>query len=147
MATLQDTVRLYLEGQISLTMILTGGIFDASEMDREGMDLETVRDATTKRLKPWAELRWRGSNPTGPTDRLNAETRFLEVWLYEDMGYANIEAAKRIVKQLLHRKVFAADNYGLVWLRWAGDLGEFVADEMGGASGDRCRFELTLTRK
>ncbi len=94
MASLQDTIRLALEGDATLTAILTGGIFDASELDREGLSLGDVQD-TNNKVKPCAVLRWRGSNPTGPTDRLNAEARFLEVYLYEDMGTVNIEAARR----------------------------------------------------
>jgi hypothetical protein len=147
MASLQDTIRLGLEADGSLTTILTGGIFDASELDREGLSLGDVQDPTTKKVKPCAVLRWRGSSPTGPTDRLNAEARFLEVYLYEDMGTVNVEAAKRRLKQLLHRQSFLAANFGLVWLRWAGDFGEFSADELGGASADMARFEVTLTRK
>ncbi len=146
MASLQDTIRLALEGDATLTAILTGGIFDASELDREGLSLGDVQD-TNNKVKPCAVLRWRGSNPTGPTDRLNAEARFLEVYLYEDMGTVNIEAARRRIKQLLHRQSFLATNFGLVWLRWAGDQGEFSADELGGASADMARFEVTLTRK
>jgi hypothetical protein len=109
------------------------------------MDVKTAQDANG-RIKPCAVLRWRGSNPTGP-DILPAELKFLEVWFYEDQGYSNVEEAKRLVKGLLHRKLFRADYYGLISFEWAGDLGELTADELGGASADRTRYAITLTRK
>jgi hypothetical protein len=145
MATLQAVIKGALTGDVTLMATLTGGIFDASVLDREGLDLATVQDANG-RLKPCGVLRWRGSNPIDPAV-LPAEQRFLEVWLYEDQGTANIETAKRLIKALLHYKLFQADNCGLAWLEWAGDLGETTADELGGASADRSRFAVTLTRK
>ncbi len=148
MATLKDAVRTTLEGDATLSAILTGGVYDASEVERDGVTADNVQRDANGRVKPFAVLRWRGSAPDFVLGTHEAERRYLEVWLYEDTGYTNIDAAERRIKTLLHRKTFAdTDNEGLAWARWVHDLGESSADELGGASASMSRYEIVLTRK
>lgn len=149
MASLRDTIRLALEGDATLTAILTGGVYDASELDREGLSLSDVsKQADGVRIKPTAVLRWRGSNPTDQSDFIpGVESRFMEVWVYADQGYATIDSAIRRIKTLLDLHYFTSDNEGLTYLRWAGDIGEIEAPELGNATADRSRYQIILVRK
>ncbi len=146
MATMRAAVKAKLTGDSTLMATLTGGVHDADDLDRTGLTPETagVYDSLGK-LKPCSVIRWRGSDMKEIV--ANSERRFFEVWLYEDRGWNNIETAKRRIKTLLHRKQVASSNEGLCFMSWAGDLGEFVDDEMGGASADRLRFYIDYTRK
>lgn len=150
MPSLRETVRTTLTGDVTLSGILTGGIYDADQLDRGGIDKSAIRD-TNLRLKPFVVLRWRASNPYGPLP-VNAEQRFFEVWFYEDGGTESIEQAKARIKTLLHRKYFNnVDSTGLVYTEWAGDLGEVppgeAGKEFGNSSADRSRFMVIFTRQ
>jgi hypothetical protein len=149
MPSLRDTIRTTLVNDVTLAGILTGGIYDADQLDREGIEQSTIRDSQL-RIKPFAVLRWRASNPFGP-EVLPAEERFVEIYFYEDSGTAGIEAAKTRTKTLLHRKYFTATGTGIVFVTWAGDLGEIppgeAGRELGNSSADRSRYAVILTRR
>lgn len=147
MATLEAATKTLLTGDATLMAILTGGLHDAADMDRDGWTLDNVERTPTGRIKPFGVVRWGSDNPFGPLGNYVAGRRFLNLWLYEDTGLDNIRAAKRRAKTLLHRQYFSTDNEGLVRLKWAGNLGEGVADELGGASCERIRFEVIYTDK
>jgi hypothetical protein len=145
MATLQATIRGVLTGDATYMAAMPGGVHDAETLqDREWIEMEDIRDANG-RLKSTTVIRWRGAALFGP-EVLPTEARFCELWFYEDTGYEDIETAKRRAKALLHRQLFLADNAALVYLIWAGDLGEMTADEFGGASMDRSRYQTIIYR-
>lgn len=150
MTTLAATVKAIPEGDSTILAILTGGIYDAAELDRDGLtirDMETARDATG-RLKPCAVIRWRGSAPYGGMGTFIAERGACEIYYYQDQGYSQIEAAKARMKTLLHRKWIASADYeSLAWLNWVFDRGEFIAEELGNCPADMSRFEVITTRK
>lgn len=143
---MREAVKAALEADSALNAILTGGIFDAGELDRVGLTPSTPGLYDNQgQLKSCAVIRWRTSDLKEIV--ANSERRFFEVWLFEDRGWEDIENAKRRIKALLHRKQVVSANEGLCFMNWAGDLGEFVDDEMGGASADRLRFTIDYTRK
>lgn len=146
MTSFQATVRGELEADTTLTTILSGGIFDATELDRVGLSLfDAIKDSIGK-LKPCAVIRWRGDHPNGP--HFNGQDRFFEIYLYEDVGYTNINSAKERIFQLLHRTHRTADNVGIGWINFvSGDPGEFVATELGNASGGVMKFQVIYTRR
>lgn len=147
MATLRNVIRTTLEGNAGLTALLTGGIYDASELPREGLTPTNTAAAfdANGRLKPTAILRWRGAAPT-ETEPIGEERRFVEIYVYQDQGYEVIDSAIALIKPLLHRQEFSADGLRFVSLRWAGDLGEMVADELQSASMNRSRYEVVVLR-
>lgn len=149
MAALRDTLRTTLEGDSTLMAILTGGVWDASELDRQGLSLADVaKQADGVRIKPCALIRFRGANPTVQSDFIpGIEHRFFDVLGYADAGYAIVDSALRRIKVLFDLKYFTSDNEGLTYVRWAGDLGEFVDDQLGGAAADRSRYQVILIRK
>lgn len=146
MATQRDALRVYLEADPTLTGILTGGIYDASELDQNGLpDGGLLMDARGRYL-PWVVIRWRTANATEIIR--HSERRFVEVYFYDQTGYANIEAAKRQVKALLDgHPVGGADDAQMNTFHWVSDLGDFVADEYEGAAADRSTYYVDYTRK
>lgn len=149
MASIQTTLRTALEADATLVAILTGGIYDASELDKNGLDINTSGLYSNERLNPCAVLRWRGAAAYGPhytVDR-RSERRFVEIYFYEEDGNANIDAAIRRVKLVLDRTQRTADNGGLWWCNWVSDFGESVADELHGAAMNFSRYEVIYTRR
>lgn len=149
MATLSTTIRQTLEADATLTAILTGGIFDAAELDKNGLNASISGLYTNEQLNPCLVIRWRGAIPYGPhyTADRRSERQFFELYFYEENGNANIDAAIRRCKLLLDRTQRTADNVGLCWVNWVNDMGEGVADELGGASMNFSRYEVMYTRR
>lgn len=149
MASLRDTIRLALEGDSAYMLISTGGVVDMSETDREGLSLSDVpKQADGVRIKTISALRFRGSNPTDQSDTIiGIEHRFFNLWVYSDQGYTDIDNALRRAKALFDLKYFTADNEGIVYLRWAGDLSDFNEDALGGAAAGSSRYQIILVRK
>lgn len=145
MPTIQAALRQTLEAHSPLTALLTGGIFDAAELGRQGLRPDTPNLYDGQVLKPCAVIRWRGAAEFRP--HYAAEKRFFEIYFYEDDGHATIEDALRLTKKLLHRAQLEADNGGLWWVNWVSDSGEFTASEMGGASAIFSRYEVIYLRE
>ncbi|MEQ8673300.1 MAG: hypothetical protein RIC84_08795 [Aggregatilineales bacterium] len=147
MATIRTALLAKLEGDATLTGILTGGVWDASEVDRRGVTpREAVYEADGVRLKPLAVVRWRSAVSTEIVQI--SERRFFEIYFYEDYGYVKIETAKRRVKALLHRELLPVAGEGTYFTVWVDDLGERVMEEedvFGGASMDMSRFYIIYT--
>lgn len=144
MASIQTALRQTLEGHTPLTMILTGGIFDAGELGRQGLRPDTAGLYNGQALNPCAVIRWRGAAEFRP--HFAAEKRYFEIYFYEDDGNLNIEEALRLTKNLLHRNQIEADNGGLWWVNWVSDFGEFTAPELGGAAANLSRYEVIYLR-
>ena len=157
MATLAAALKARLTGDTTLTpalptgtplmAILTGGVLDVDSLGRQGLTPTSApRLADGVTLAPCAVLRWRTSGQYGLR---NAERRMLMVWFYDDRGQATIEQAMRRVKDLLHRYEIGptTDGYGLNFVKWAGDVRELVAEELGDAAAAYSRYSIDLTRR
>jgi len=130
MATLRAAVKTFLEADATLTGYCTGGIWDASELDRKGLTAQTpgVMDAKG-RLKPVLLIRWKTA--TGKEIAAYSERRFVEFYIYDDLAAAAIELVKARLKALLENKKFSAADFGLCKFRWASDLGETLTEIFG----------------
>jgi hypothetical protein len=86
-------------GDVTLMAVLTGGVFKAETVGREGVTRETAAAAFDANgyLKPCALVRQRGNVPDGNvSDGITQQTsaaQVVEVYVYEDRGYSNIDAA------------------------------------------------------
>lgn len=138
---LEQAVRDHLAADAALSALLKGGIYDAPEMDRDNWTLQNVQRAPSGRLLPFAVLRWGGDVPGGGLNTSGRVT--LDVWLYEDSGFANIRPAMERVRELLHLRSFSTDEKSVARGKWLGGLGEGVADELGMASRNRARIQFT----
>lgn len=147
MASIGTVIRQALEGSAPLTAVLTGGIFDASELGRQGLLPSTTGLYSGQVLNPCAIIRWGDTNTFGPHYAPQSERAFFEVYVYEDDGYASIDTAIRLIKQTLHRTAYTADNQRLNWVNWIHNSSELDAPELGGAAMKFARFELIFTEE
>lgn len=110
MADLRTTLRNYLLADAAVSVILTGGIWDAQTTDRYGADVDwIIRDPVNGvTIAPFAIIRFGAESSTEVVAR--SERRFVEIYFYESYGYTLIEAAISRTKSLLHRKRVQADN-------------------------------------
>lgn len=145
MTMIEDPLRTYLEAIGALTTILTGGIYDASELDRLGYRLFEANTDSRGRLQPAMVIRWRSGSPFGP--HYDSERQTVELWYYDFSGRDNITAAMRVVYNNLHRQLVTATNFGLCWYEWNGNRGEFMDEALGNASGDMDMYRVTFLRR
>lgn len=147
MATLTAKIRTALEADSALTTLVAGGIYDASELPREGLTLSNaVKLGDGIRLATAIVLRWRASGMY-QNQMLSAERRLLEVWMYTDSDYSILEQVKARVKVLLDQQYWLTDDFVLANSLWSGDMGEFRAAELNNAAADRAAFYFVLARQ
>jgi hypothetical protein len=121
------------------TAILTGGIFDSNEIyadndtDGGGYDWASQNGVTESNgvtLKPHGIIRWREANAYQiDSPKLAAEREFFEIFLYQDMGYAVIDAAKVAIKAALHDKIYYPSDRQLASLQFVTFSTELKAPE------------------
>lgn len=148
---LRELFKATLEGDSELTSLLTGGIIDknSAEAGRTGVSLETApKQAGGVLIDPFMVIHWRTTTDYAPAI-LPSEAIYPELWIYQDTGTGIIDAARERAKKLLNLTyINGATDSKLAFIRWAGgDILEFMADELGGASGTMCRFQILRLRK
>lgn len=147
MASQTDALRALLEADGTLVAILTGGIHDASELDRTGKTVANASyDTDGVTLLPTAVIRWRGGIQQ-TNSHFTAERRTFELYFYADTGFAAIDAAKRRCKDVLHRKRITSDNEGVNWINYVADIIEEDFSLDMNAPMAVSRYELIYTRK
>lgn len=138
MATLKEDVKAAIETATS--SILTGGIFDSNEIYGDdavdGGGYQWAKDQglfSNTILAPHGIIRWREANAYQiEHPKLAAEREFFEIFLYQDMGYAVIDAAKVAIKAALHDKYYYPSDRELAHLLYVMFSTELKADEYGG---------------
>lgn len=141
LATLQNTVIGVLEGDATLAGLLTGGVYDATDFDRDGWTLQDVQRTPSGRVMPFAALRWGQDRPGGG---LTCSARqSLEIYFYADAGFETIRQAKRQAIKLLHQQAFTTTFESIARAVWVGGQGETVADELGNLPMLSARFDFT----
>ena len=112
MPSRESEVVAYLQADTALTAILTGGIYANSELGREGITQDSCPDCFDSNgyLLPCAIVKQRGDIPdtriADEAGRIIAQSLMVEVWLYEDVGYTAIDAAKARLFSILHGHKF-----------------------------------------
>lgn len=111
---MRDTIKAYLEADMTLMALLTGGIYAGTEITRQSTP--DAFDANGE-VEPCALVSAEAEDPTGPYG--HSARSFVTVYLYERSGYTNIDAARARIYVLLHR-----DRVGTsVWdVRHVGDI-------------------------
>ena len=100
MATLAETLKSGLLADATLTALLPGGVVDAEDLPYDGGGVRSVpRLPDGVVAATFALIRWRSSNATGPS-AVQGELAFLEIYAYQDTGYAEVEAAMTRMKSL-----------------------------------------------
>jgi hypothetical protein len=96
-----------LNASAPLLAVLTGGLYKAEDIGVEGISRETTPAAfSSGYLAPCGLIRQRGeivTNDAVEFDSLLLSTnQVVEVWLYEDRGYTNLDAARLLIMGLLN---------------------------------------------
>lgn len=109
-----------LQGDATLAATLTGGVYDGlavGEISRQG-----TPDAydSVGELLPCALVMPESAAPAGGLPEAGRE--FVTVWLYAQLDYAAIEAARQRVYALLHRVKVGAAADGVFEVRHANDV-------------------------
>ena len=135
-------IRTRLEADATLIAILTGGIYDASELPEDGLTPAAAPGAYTgTRLKPCAVIRFRNQNETQIVGA--SKRRFFEIYFYQGVGQSSIDAAAARCRTLLHPHARSKTTAGQVYYTtWMDDAGDLVADELGGAAMSYSRYYM-----
>ncbi len=109
-----------LEADATLLATATGGVWSFDETGRLGLSRTLTPAAfdSTGRIKPCVLLKVRSRGPFGGIadggSQFVATREVLEVWLYEDTGYANIDIMRDRVFTLLHN-VQLSGSFACLW--------------------------------
>lgn len=147
MSTMRELFKAVLTNDVTLSGLLSGGVFDASA-DREGISYDDApKQAGTPLIAPFAVIRWRSNQEQAPIV-LDAETRFVELWLYQNQGTDVIDSARARAIKLINRTILVgASDYKSALITHSGDTLDITADELNNASACVCRFQLNTRRK
>jgi hypothetical protein len=101
-----------LDADAPLNAILTGGIYKSEDVGVEGISRETTPSAFSSGfLLPCALIKQRGEIVTQDArdydSVLLSTEQVVEIWLYEDRGYTNIDSAKSRLITVLHGHMFS----------------------------------------
>lgn len=147
MADIYAATKSRLKADATLTALVGSAyILDDDDVGRDGLKLSNIKPANQPIVSPAIYLHWTTETPFSASV-LNAVRGFVEVYIYQDTGYATIELARRRVWELLHQQRVAIDNDYLFAFVWAGDVKRQKDDELGGASFERSRYEYHVIRK
>lgn len=139
--SIRTDIRETLAADATLAAILTGGIYDASELPEDGLTPSGVPGAfdAVGRLSPVAVVRF---STMTETELIGAsKRRFFQIWIYDDVGYANIDTAQARCRVLLHRrKRFKTDGGTVYYTTWVDDTDEMRAEELGGKPMGMSRY-------
>ena len=141
--TIRAHLRATLEGDATLTGILTGGIYDASELPQDGLTVSAVPGAfdSLDRVLPCAVIRFREMSETAISG--HSRRRFAEIYVYQHRGMDLVDAALARCRALLHpHKQFTTDGGQVYYTTWVDSVGDLVADELDGAAMSRSRYYI-----
>lgn len=94
----EDDFKTIMAADATLVAILTGGVYTSGVVGLEGITRDTVPAAFSGGyLLPCALVRQRGNIPTGDVEDYNDQTtsasQIVEIWLYQDRNYTQIDLA------------------------------------------------------
>jgi hypothetical protein len=106
----EDDFKTIMAADAPLVAILTGGIHTSGTVGLEGITRDTVPAAFSGGyLLPCALVRQRGNVPTGDVEDYNDQTtsarQIVEIWLYQDRNYTQIDLAAARLYVLLQGRV------------------------------------------
>lgn len=108
-----------LEGDAALATILTGGLYDGTEVNDISRQATPAAYDDNSELKPCAIVKPETQAPAGPHP--DSSRLFVTLWFYQQNGSAAIDAGRERAYQLLHRATLAGSG-GLWDVRHVNDL-------------------------
>lgn len=113
------TIFAALEGDAVLATILTGGLYDGTEVNDISRQATPAAYDDYSEMKPCAILKPETQAPAGPHP--DSSRLFVTLWFYQQNGSAAIDAGRERAYQLLHRATLAGSG-GLWDVRHVNDL-------------------------
>lgn len=139
-----------LEADATLLATATGGVYDFDETGRMGIgrtNTSAAFEQTTEIIKPCVLVKTRAPVAdyilADDANQMVSFTEALEVWLYEDSGFAAIEAMKPRIFALLHARQFG----GAFICLWQGDFRPPMRDIELDANFERMEFKVRAKRQ
>lgn len=117
--TAYATILAALQGDTTLAGILTGGLYDGTEINDISRQATPAAYDDYSELKPCAILKPETQAPAGPHP--DGSRLFVTIWFYQQNGSAAIDAGRVRAYQLLHRATLAGSD-GLWDVRHVNDL-------------------------
>ncbi len=117
--TAYATILAALQGDTTLAGILTGGLYDGTEINDISRQATPAAYDQYSELLPCAIVKPETQAPAGPHP--DGSRLFVTVWFYQQSGSAAIDAGRERAYQLLHRATLAGSD-GLWDVRHANDL-------------------------
>ena len=113
------TVLAALQGDAQLAGILTGGLYDGTEVNDISRQATPAAYDQNSELLPCAILKPENQAPAGPHP--DGSRLFVTLWFYQQSGSADIDVARIRAYHLLHRATLAGSG-GLWDIRHVNDL-------------------------
>lgn len=117
--TAYATILATLQGDATLASVLTGGLYDGTEINDISRQATPAAYDDYSELKPCAILKPETQAPAGPHP--DGSRLFVTIWFYQQNGSAAIDAGRVRAYQLLHRATLAGSD-GLWDVRHVNDL-------------------------
>ena len=117
--TAYATILAALQGDTTLAGILTGGLYDGTEINDISRQATPAAYDEYSELKPCAILKPETQAPAGPHP--DGSRLYVTIWFYQQAGSAAIDAARIRAYHLLHRTTQVGSD-GLWDVRHANDL-------------------------
>ena len=115
------TIFAALEGDAALSAILTGGLYDGTEVNDISRQATPAAYDDYSELLPCAILKPETQAPAGPHP--DGSRLYLTLWFYQQSGNAAIDLARIRAYHLLHRVTLAGSGGDGLWdVRHANDL-------------------------
>lgn len=108
-----------LEGDAALATILTGGLYDGTEVNDISRQATPAAYDDNSEMKACAIVKPETQAPAGPHP--DSSRLFVTLWFYQQNGSAAIDAGRERAYQLLHRATLAGSG-GLWDVRHVNDL-------------------------
>lgn len=116
----ETDIEAVLEADVTLMAILTGGVYTAGALGLGGINRQDTAVAFSNGyLQPCALVKQRSFVPDGVvvdhTTGHASAARVIEIYVYEDAGYTNIDGALARIFTLLHGHQFT-NSFPLQWI-------------------------------
>lgn len=139
MATFRQAFKTVLTSDVTISALLTGGIFQSNELDYTGEGAsQAPRDTDGVTLKPHAVIHFGERSPRGDARKVRGKLETVEVYVYQDTGFDVIESAILRMCSLLEDKYLSTTDRALAHITEESfTSGELPAEELGNAA---CKF-------
>ena len=115
------TVLAALQGDAQLAGILTGGLYDDTEVNDISRQATPAAYDGYSELLPCAIVKPETQAPAGPHP--DGSRLFVTLWFYQQSGSADIDVARIRAYHVLHRATLAGGSSDTIWdVRHANDL-------------------------